>query len=61
VKFTGARRVCGPGPLRARLLHHPQRTPVHQVVFFTGRSHKPEFHTERMKRRIDNARGRRLY
>ena len=61
VKFTGAKRVCGPCPLRARCLRHPQRTPVRQVVFFTGCVHKPESHTDRMKRRIDSKEGRRLY
>ena len=61
VKFTGAKRVCGPCPLRAQCLRHPDRTPVRQVVFFTGRTHRPESHTERMKRRIDSQEGRRLY
>jgi transposase len=61
VKFTGAKRVCGPCPLRAQCLRHPERTPVRQVVFFTGKHHKPESHTERMKRRIDSQEGRRLY
>ena len=61
VKFTGAKRVCGPCPLRAQCLRHPDRTPVRQVVFFTGRTHRPESHTERMKRRIDSQVGRRLY
>ncbi|MEO8187839.1 MAG: IS1182 family transposase [Burkholderiaceae bacterium] len=61
VKFTGAKRVCGPCPLRARCLRHPGRTPVRQVVFFTGKNHNPESHTERMKRKIDSAAGRRRY
>lgn len=61
VKFTGAKRVCGPCPLRRRCLRHPERTPVRQVVFFTGKTHHPESHTERMKRRIDSPEGRRLY
>lgn len=61
VKFTGAKRVCGPCPLRDQCLRHPERTPVRQVVFFTGRTRRPESHTARMKRRIDSAEGRALY
>ncbi|MGB5081254.1 MAG: hypothetical protein WBO23_10980 [Burkholderiales bacterium] len=38
VKFTGAKRVCGPCELRSRCLRHPERTAVRQVVFFTGRT-----------------------
>ena len=51
MKFTGAKRVCGPCPFRDQCLRHPDRTPVRQVVFFTGRIHKTESHTERMKRK----------
>ena len=61
VKFTGAKRVCGPCPLRDQCLRHPNRTPVRQVVFFTGKTRKPESHTDRMKRRIDSEEGRRRY
>ena len=61
VKFTGAKRVCGPCPLREQCLRHPDRTPVRQVVFFTGKNHHPESHTARMKRRLDSEDGRRSY
>jgi DDE family transposase len=61
VKFTGTKRVCGPCPLRDQCLRHPERTPVRQVVFFTGKTRKPESHTDRMKRRIDSEEGRRRY
>ena len=61
VKFTGAKRVCGPCPLRDQCLRHPERTKVRQVVFFTGRTRKAESHTDRMKRRIDSEDGRALY
>jgi transposase len=61
VKFTGANRVCGPCPLRDRCLRHPERTPVRQVVFFTGKLHKVESHSARMKRKIDSEQGRRSY
>ena len=61
VKFTGAKRVCGPCPLRDQCLRHPERTPVRQVVFFTGVVHKAESHTVRMKQKIDSEEGRRRY
>ena len=62
VKFTGAKRVCGPCPVRQQCLRHPERTPVRQVVFFTGRrSRRAPTHTDRMKQRIDSPEGRRLY
>jgi transposase len=61
VKFTGAKRVCGPCAIRDRCLRHPDRTPVRQVVFFTGKLHKPESHSARMKRRIDSPQGRTRY
>ncbi len=62
VKFTGAKRVCGPCQLRARCLRHPSRTPVRQVVFFTGTTMgKPETYTAKMKRKIDTEHGRTQY
>jgi transposase len=61
VKFTGAKRVCGPCPLRDQCLRHPDRTPVRQVVFFTGKLHRAELHSTRMKKRIDSEEGRRRY
>ena len=61
VKFTGAKRVCGPCPLRDQCLRHPERTPVRQVVFFTGKLHKVESHSTRMKCKIDSDEGRRRY
>jgi transposase len=61
VKFTGAKRVCGPCPLREQCLRHPDRTAVRQVVFFTGKLHNPESHSARMKRRIDSPEGRARY
>ena len=58
VKFTGAKRDCGPCELRAQCLRHPQRTPVRQVAIFLGRvPGKPETFTARMKRKIDTERG----
>ena len=61
VKFTGAKRVCGPCPLRDQCLRHPERTPVRQVVFFTGVVHKAESHTAKMKDKIDSEDGRQRY
>ncbi|MGH9787009.1 MAG: IS1182 family transposase [Terriglobia bacterium] len=62
VKFTGAKRVCGPCALRSKCLRHPDRTPVRQVVFFTGRTAgQPETYTAKMKRKIDTDAGRRQY
>jgi len=62
VKFTGAKRVCGPCPLRAKCLRHPDKTPVRQVVFFTGATtDKPETYTAKMKRKIDTEHGRYQY
>jgi transposase len=61
VKFTGAKRVCGPCPLRAKCLRHPERTPVRQVVFFTGQTDRPETYTAKMKRKIDTEHGRYQY
>jgi len=61
VKFTGAKRVCGPCPMRAQCLRYPERTAVRQVVFFTGRLHQTESHTTRMKRRLDSPEGRVRY
>jgi len=62
VKFTGAKRVCGPCGLRDKCLRHPERTPVRQVVFFTGRARdKPETYTAKMKKKIDTDAGRYQY
>jgi len=61
VKFTGAKRVCGPCPLRDQCLRHPERTPVRQVVFFTGMQRNGQSHTQHMKQRIDTAQGKQRY
>jgi len=62
VKFRGAKRDCGPCPLRRRCLKHPDRTPTRQVVFFLGRAKgSPETYSARMKRKIDTEHGRYQY
>jgi transposase len=58
---SGAKRVCGPCPIRTQCLRHPDRTAVRQVVFFTSKLRKPESHSARMKRRIDSPEGRIRY
>ncbi len=62
VKFTGAKRDCGPCELRAQCLRHPQRTPVRQIAIFLGRiPGRPETYSAWMRRKIDTERGRREY
>jgi len=58
--FQGAKRDCGPCPLRHRCLRHPERTAARQVVLFVGRV-KPETASVRMKRKIDTEQGRYQY
>jgi transposase len=66
-QFRGAKRDCGPCPLRARCLRHPEKTQTRQVMFFTGRVAHPkkrkprETHTTRMQARIDTPEGRAQY
>lgn len=60
--FRGAKRDCGPCPLRARCLRTPERTPTRQVAFFRGPAPAtPASHTARMKQRIDSPTGRLRY
>lgn len=60
--FRGAKRDCGPCPLRAQCLRTPERTPTRQVAFFRGKApDAPESHTARMQRRLDTPEGRRRY
>ena len=62
VKFTGAKRVCGPCPLRDQCLRHPERTAVRQVVFFKGKvPGTQESFSDKMKRKIDSPEGRVKY
>ena len=60
-KFQGAKRDCVPCHLRDRCLRHPERTQTRQVAFFDKNQASPSRYTERMKRAIDSARGRKLY
>jgi transposase len=58
--FQGAKRDCGPCPLRQRCLRHPERAAARQVVLFVGRVY-PENASARMKRKIDTEQGRYQY
>ncbi len=61
-QFRGAKRDCGPCPLRTQRLRTPERTPTRRVAFFRGRAPgRPESHTARMQRRLDTPAGRAQY
>ena len=60
-KFTGTQGGCGPCQLREQCLRYPERTQVRQVSFFAKNQASPHQFTERMKRAIDSAQGRKLY
>jgi transposase len=60
-KFQGAKRDCVPCDLRDKCLRYPDRTQTRQVAFFDKNQNSPLRYTERMKRAIDSARGRKLY
>ena len=62
IKFRGTLGNCGSCPLRAQCLRHPERTRVRQVAFIVGRTASaPEKFLDKMKRKIDSARGRYEY
>jgi len=60
MKFQGAKQDCVPCELRTRCLRTPEQTATRQVAFFLGKALGRESHTDRMKRRIDSAQGRRM-
>ena len=59
-KFKGAKRDCLPCELRERCLRYPEKTAIRQVAFFEKHQSVLPY-TERMRRAIDSARGRKLY
>ena len=62
VKFKGAKRICGPCPLRDQCLRNPERTAVRQVVFFKSKlKDAPEKYADKMKKKIDSPEGRVKY
>jgi len=61
VKFTGAKRDCGPCPLRPKCLRYPKRTSVRQVAFFTGKLNaQDDAPVEVMKAKIDTDLGKQM-
>lgn len=53
-RFQGAKRDCGPCPLRAQCLRTPATTKTRQVAFFTAKTpERRDSHTARMRRRLD--------
>ena len=61
-RFQGAKRDCGPCPLRAQCLRTPATTPTRQVAFFTSKTAaRLDSHTARMQRRIDEPEQRARY
>jgi len=60
--FRGAKRDCGPCPLRTQCLRTPDSTPVRNIAFFHGRVDTDgPTHTARMQVRIDSPEGREAY
>jgi transposase len=60
--FRGAKRDCGPCPLRAQCLRTPGTTSVRNVAFFRGRvSTQRVNYSALMRERIDAPAGRRQY
>ena len=60
--FRGAKRDCGPCPLRAQCLRTPATTPVRNVAFFRGRvSTQRVNYSALMRERIDTPAGRMQY
>ena len=61
-RFQGAKRDCGPCPVRAHCLRTPARTETRQVAFFTGKTpERSDSFTARMQRRIDQPAERARY
>ena len=62
VCFMGAKRDCGPCPLRSQCLKDPAQSTTRQVYFFEARSPEaPQTFTAKMKRKIDSLAGRTIY
>jgi len=60
--FRGAKRDCGPCPLRTQCLRTPDRTPTRQVAFFRGTAPaRAASYTAQMQQRIDTPEGRMRY
>jgi transposase len=64
--FKGTISACGPCPLRARCLRHPERTRQRQVCIIKGREGERRKNSrnaasERMRRKFDTPQGRAIY
>ncbi|MCA2992734.1 IS1182 family transposase [Gemmatimonas sp.] len=59
--FRGAKRDCGPCPLRRQCLRTPDTTPVRNVAFFRDRVGRTENYSALMRERIDTETGRAQY
>jgi transposase len=59
--FRGAKRDCGPCPLRPQCLRTPATTPVRNVAFFRDRVGRAINYSALMRERIDSAAGRERY
>jgi len=60
IKFQGAKQDCQPCALRAQCLRTPEKTATRQVTFILGRAPGFETHTDRMKVKIDSAKGKEM-
>ena len=60
IKFQGAKQDCLPCEVRGRCLRTPEQTATRQVAFFLGKAPGRESHTDRMKAKIDSARGKEM-
>ena len=59
--FRGAKRDCGPCPLRRQCLRTPDTTPVRNVAFFRDRVGRTVNYSALMRERIDTEAGRTQY
>jgi hypothetical protein len=59
--FRGAKRDCGPCPLRAQCLRTPNTTPVRNVAFFRDRVGRTVNYSALMRERLDSTAGRERY
>ena len=60
MKFSGAKQDCVPCARRHECLRTPEKTQTRQVSFFQGKRDVQESHIDRMKLKIDSARGKEM-
>jgi transposase len=62
VRFKGPKSCCRPCHLRSKCLRYPERTETRTVAYFTGKNKSARItFSQRMKDKIDSARGRAIY